>query len=774
MASTPPAPSSPRAERRRKRVFEGIEALDRWLGDVIRHGLAGLEERPAAFWETQAARLVDAQAPGLAARVRRLARCGADVPLELQRGAPPDSRRTPPDSRRQEDADWPVRLLHELGRVAMLTHAFRRLDALPEPLQADVRQLVGWSLTQEEVLARGEAAADAWMVAGQSITEEDRLRVQRTWLAGMRSGKTALLLQYAAGSAAFAESWVPGTVFEGELVYWPSACPQRALVRTRGEALRPSPPALPGFDRIEAFRTAYARALGCQPWLDRMLAGLLAVTPVHHEGAFLVRDTAGAALPLGMGDVWTLFALSGGAPVDLAAEWDGQSLTPLAVLAAGEYHAPESVPVAASDSPRSGGAQLAAGSPCRRSMDALTRWAVAGTSRQTELTGDADPLAERIVGALDAPLEHRMLLAAGARAVAETAGARALESHHPFPPAEAESRPACSAKAARLLETILRGQHKELLLEALVLLDRAGQRLPHALLPRALNARSEAHRAATRRVMGQRGIWLARMNPAWEWALTSPASKPAFRPRAAAPLAPEDVARLDEVLALDAGELTALVVRLRPQGIGARAFWLSRTLAEIPPSHWTERWTMSAAALVAAAERTDWAAALCEGWTRAALLHGSTEWLRALWDFWQRCDEKVASLSVANAMLVQIVQHLPEAEACACVEPLFGEMAIPSRITLPMALCALSTPWPDAIGARYIEAIRRELGTGSSRMYAIVASLRDASLALSHASVRLACATLDGEGPPPSSHRAFVEFMDVIRIRHELVQEIAP
>jgi hypothetical protein len=145
-------------------------------------------------------------------------------------------------------------VLDELGRIALLTHAFRRLESLPSPLRADVQRLIGWTLTQEEVAASGEVIADEWLVAGQWLEDDERMRVQRTWLVGARSSRTAVVLQFAAGSGPFPESLIPGTAFEAELVYWPSASPQRALIRSRAQI----PPRvwsgrLPGFDSVEAF-----------------------------------------------------------------------------------------------------------------------------------------------------------------------------------------------------------------------------------------------------------------------------------------------------------------------------------------------------------------------------------------------------------------------------------------------------------------------------------------------------------------------------------------
>ena len=302
------------AAKRAGKVAKGLDALDLWLDDLMRHGLAGIELKPASFWEEQAARMVDAQAPGLAARLRALA------------GTP---NATP---------DWPERLLVELGRIAMLTHAFRRLDTLPAPLQDDVRQMIGWTLKEDEVVARGEVVDDDWIVLGERVTQEERLRASRTWLLGTTTRRCALVLQFAPLGAPFAQAFVPGTRQEATLVYWPGAYPQRALVRERRGSPRQPGDCLPGIGTVHEFLGGVAEALARQPWAERFPCVLRQVVPVLTGDRWLVEDQAEAALPLAPGTHWTLHAIAGGAPVDFAGEWDGRRLRPLGVLAAGQYY----------------------------------------------------------------------------------------------------------------------------------------------------------------------------------------------------------------------------------------------------------------------------------------------------------------------------------------------------------------------------------------------------------------------------------------------------
>ncbi|HEV2404868.1 MAG TPA: SWIM zinc finger family protein, partial [Ktedonobacterales bacterium] len=139
------AAQAKRAQKRAALVEQGLARLDLWMSDLVRTGVATLESQPATFWERQAAQMMDAQASGVAARLRQLA------------GVPGSSE------------DWPERLIGGLGRLALLTHAYSRLDTLNAPLRHDVRQLIGWTVSQDEITATGEVVTDDWQALGQWI-----------------------------------------------------------------------------------------------------------------------------------------------------------------------------------------------------------------------------------------------------------------------------------------------------------------------------------------------------------------------------------------------------------------------------------------------------------------------------------------------------------------------------------------------------------------------------------------------------------------------------
>lgn len=303
------------AEKRLASVKKGVATLDLWLNDVVRQGLASVAEQPTSFWYTQAARLRDAQAGGLDTRVRRL----ADLP--------------------NMSPIWPEKLLAEMGKLALLTHAFQQEEQLEPGMREDVRQLIGWNLTQDEVSVRGETLRDDWLILGQIEEEGERGKTQRTWLSGTRSGRTAMILQFSVAGQPFPEHFVLGARQEAEVTFWPGAWPQRAFLRQRLSEITPLTDALPGPHQITLFLQTVAQALGCQPWLERFLCVLRDVTLLCSEDGqqWSVRDSEGNALPCVGADGWLLLALSGGHPVDLAAEWDGTLLRPLGMLVDGAY-----------------------------------------------------------------------------------------------------------------------------------------------------------------------------------------------------------------------------------------------------------------------------------------------------------------------------------------------------------------------------------------------------------------------------------------------------
>ena len=309
-----PAAQAKRAAQRDSKVAAGIREFDLWLSDLVRNGIADAASKSYKFWDAPAARLVDAQAAGLARAVRELAGIAAS------------------------GAGWQGRMLARVARLHLLVQAYERLDSLPAPVQADVRTLIGWNQNQDEILAR-DGVRDRWLIVGQRVSEDDRITTQRTYLIGENTGRHALLLHFAFGGSGLDSTFPPGTSFDGEIAYFDSAWPLRALVKSRETAgmVTQIPTATLVRDATRPFADAIARF----PWLDRAPVTLSGVFPMRENDRWFIRDSDGDCLPVAAGyeGGWKMLALSGGNPITVAGEWDGDYLLPLSVVVDGRLYA---------------------------------------------------------------------------------------------------------------------------------------------------------------------------------------------------------------------------------------------------------------------------------------------------------------------------------------------------------------------------------------------------------------------------------------------------
>lgn len=153
---------------------------------------------------------------------------------------------------------------------------------------------------------------------------------------GQTSRRYALLLDYAFGGAPFAPGWLPGTIQQGTVVWYPSGWPLRALAlddfRHLSEITR-----LEAYDDFQAFATEYARAVSAQPWMSIFPAIFSEAAIFFKNESLFAMDTAGKILLLQAteNNIWRLLALSGGRPCSLFGEWDGSLFRPLTVVVSG-------------------------------------------------------------------------------------------------------------------------------------------------------------------------------------------------------------------------------------------------------------------------------------------------------------------------------------------------------------------------------------------------------------------------------------------------------
>lgn len=304
-----PAAQAKRIEKREDKIRAGLDELSLWLADLVRQGLAWAQSQGPSYWGAMAARLVDAQAPGLAGRVRRM----NEIVLSGQ--------------------DWQENLMRQIGTTVLLIEAYRRLETLDPDLRDEVRALVGWTTSKEDLLAQ-PGVRDRWVVLAQRIEQQERLEVQRTWLWGSQSRRFALILDFAVGDAVLDKSLVVGTTLEAELVYYPGPAGLRALIRERSGAIEPVA-VIEVRQTVGELHDAYAQRLAATPWTESVpvLLGPLRIRPEKTGERWYAIDAEENLVPLAprLPQGWHLLAASGGGDMTVFGEWDGQTLRPMSM-----------------------------------------------------------------------------------------------------------------------------------------------------------------------------------------------------------------------------------------------------------------------------------------------------------------------------------------------------------------------------------------------------------------------------------------------------------
>lgn len=521
-APVDPATAAKAAEQTEKRELKrwqrmqaGAAELGLWLADVVQQGLASLSAHNGSAdpAQTMAARMVDAQAPGLGQRL-------TDAMALVGQGT-----------------DWPERLLAQLGSLQLLVDAVQRIETLPPALQADVRQAAGWPIDKETVLAEGEAVSDVWQVCGvmtleREATATQRLTERRTWFHSPRQQRHALVLDFAFAGQGFAQSWHTGQPVAATLRFYPGTASTRALVQVdHGDTVTPP-------DTATAFTApatapdswqALARCMAANPWSPSwpLLLHATLCPPASPHAGWTLRTLDGQSVPLAVApaDAWLWLAQTGAAALTVFGEWDGSTLHPLSAwYAHGQWTASTWVNTTTSTP-----APPASASTPTHDWPLLLQAALVGTSRPWSLppqTAPTDAVARflRQVHGAGSPenAAAQLLRLAGALAWCRRAGwvapVQTESTPTPSQPAPESRRPA-STDWVRLWSQALTLELPRLQAEVLRGMDSQQLHANADALPGLLQLgrQSVALRTFIQPVLGERGRWLARFNDDWAW-----------------------------------------------------------------------------------------------------------------------------------------------------------------------------------------------------------------------------------------------------------------
>jgi len=299
-----------KAVAKRQRLMEsGIEELKEWLKDTVQLGIAELQTFPASYFEEKGGRLHDAKLPTLGNAVKELY-------SNLQA------------------KDWQKKSMETLAWLYTIANGFQQIDNLPIALQADVKSVVGVNIKKEEVLEIGDTIVDDWLVLGskkETSLTDPQLKSKRTWLKGVKTQKYALLLDFSFRNAPFENNFQTANIFNGELAYYPGF-PLRATIKHK-QAFKGNLDQLSVFSNLTKYLSHYTEVLSENPFVYRY--------PFMVENIFFDKkgnlyDQDKINIPTQNNKTsYKLLAISGGLPITLFGEWNGNALLPMSTIAGG-------------------------------------------------------------------------------------------------------------------------------------------------------------------------------------------------------------------------------------------------------------------------------------------------------------------------------------------------------------------------------------------------------------------------------------------------------
>lgn len=309
-----------RQNERWLKVKAGIDELDLWLRDMVRGGLLLLPEKPGSYFDKMAARLIDAQATGLANMVREFSRINYF-----------------------EGEIWQIKATELASKIHLLIEAIRNIEKMPWPWQEEIKQRIGWNIQQKELNEHEHAKKieDNWLVIGRKTTTEEDITMQRNWLYGCNSGTIANVINFAYKSIPIETPLVPGLLAKAVLVFYPGVSAYRAIIGLHLENKAVLPSELQGCIDLEEAQNQFATQLSLNPWLDELPQLIEDLRLVKHNNRWFLQDRQRAMLPVAPQTdeqkIWKLLAYSMGHFQKLFVLRYQNALMPLGVVQTNVY-----------------------------------------------------------------------------------------------------------------------------------------------------------------------------------------------------------------------------------------------------------------------------------------------------------------------------------------------------------------------------------------------------------------------------------------------------
>lgn len=309
------AAKAKRIEARTKKVNNGIEALRIWLKDLIRTGIINIPQQQYTFSENITARMVDAQASGLAMLLRKMSNINF------------------------YEEGWQYELSKQLSKLYAITEAYQNKEQLTPEWKVELESIIGWAKSKEDILQE-IPVRDQWVVCAKILEEENYLITERIWFFGTNTQQFGLFLNFYPKNQLPEHVFAVGTTITADLHYYPSVAKFRVLP---GNIIHTTPnSSVNGFQTTEELLETAAHHISIHPFLQPIPAILTNFKLVYSVSKWYLVDMAGQyliiqnnemscwnILSITLGNSFTSFVTYEAGKIEIYAIWYEQKFYPL-------------------------------------------------------------------------------------------------------------------------------------------------------------------------------------------------------------------------------------------------------------------------------------------------------------------------------------------------------------------------------------------------------------------------------------------------------------
>jgi SWIM zinc finger len=291
-----------RIETREKKISAGIEELNVWLKDTIRTGIMNVPKDIYNFNTNITARMVDAQATGLANQLRSIQQINF-----------------------YEDG-WQKQLTKKLATIYFLANVYQSNNMDAEWIE-ELNTHIGWTKSKDEVLAQ-EEIHDHWIVLSKTTEEENNLISDKTWLLGKQTNQFGLLLNFYPKNQLPELIHTVGSTIDAVCNFYPSIVPMRLLIKKQ-HSVNIMHQRIEGMQQLDLVLENIANTLATHPFIQEIPVLLSNLLIVQQAEQWFVKDldNCGLSLRNTTKENWLIMSISKGKAISCFAIYTDGGLT---------------------------------------------------------------------------------------------------------------------------------------------------------------------------------------------------------------------------------------------------------------------------------------------------------------------------------------------------------------------------------------------------------------------------------------------------------------